>query len=388
MRILLTGARAPVTLDLVRRFHHAGHEVYLADSIHLPLARPARGARKTFVVSRPASNPKRYVEDLVQIVRTRRIDLLIPTCEEIYFIAARRKAFDGLTKVFAEPLELLRRLHNKAEFVELVNGIAGSAIAPESYQVASAEELEPWAMRDDTAEWVFKPIYSRFAARTLIGPTTTEVARLRPTKSDVWLAQRRIHGQEYSTYGIARAGRLQAHVCYRSKYRAGPGSGIYFIAEDHPIIPTFVSEFVRRISFTGQIGFDFIAADDRLYVLECNPRATSGLHLLTGDQLVDSFLGSDLDDVSPLHEPTSNQPQMLGAIMLMYALPQVFRRGGLVELVRDLSCARDVMFAWDDPLPTLLAPLSLVEVMYTALKTRKPLTRAATFDIEWNGEPL
>ena len=38
-RILLTGARAPVTLDLVRHFHRAGHEVYVADSIYLPLAR-------------------------------------------------------------------------------------------------------------------------------------------------------------------------------------------------------------------------------------------------------------------------------------------------------------------------------------------------------------
>ncbi len=38
-RVLLTGARAPVTLDLARHFARRGHEVYFADSVHLPLAR-------------------------------------------------------------------------------------------------------------------------------------------------------------------------------------------------------------------------------------------------------------------------------------------------------------------------------------------------------------
>jgi len=389
MRVLLTGARAPVTLDLVRYFDRAGHEVYLADSIRFPIARLGRGVRQSFVVTQPVSDPARYVDDLAAIIRRLRIDILIPTCEEIFYIAARRDRLAGLTRVFCEPLELLRSLHDKWEFVRHVEALAGSAEAPESLRIGSAEELAPWLGRDDTAEWVFKPIYSRFAARTLIGPSRDEVAKIRPSAADPWLAQRRIRGQEYSTYGVAQRGQLRAHACYRSAYRAGLGSGIYFLAENPPGIRDFVQEFVVHIGFTGQIGFDFIAGDDgRLYVLECNPRATSGLHLLPGDRLVDAILNDDRGRTSPLVEPVSAAPPMLGVIMLMYALPPALRLGGLRKLCRDLVRGRDVIFAWDDPLPLVLGGLSIAEVVWIAVRTRQALTRAATFDSEWNGGPL
>jgi len=394
MRILLTGARAPVTLDLARHFHRAGHHVDLADSIHMPVARPSRAVRRMFVVTPPVTDPARYVDDVLKIVRRRGIDLVIPTCEEIYYLAARSEAFAGAARLFAEPLPTLERLHDKWKFTRLVADLAttspAAAQSPETHLLRSEQERADWLKRDDTAEWVFKPVYSRFAARTLIGPTPAELSNMRPTAVDPWVAQRRIRGQEYSTFGVAQAGRLRAHACYRSAYRAGLGSGIYFLAERHPGIRRFVEQLVERLQFTGQIGFDFLETPDgRLYVLECNPRATSGLHLLESEPVADAFLDAD----GPTIEPTSSRPAMLGSVMLMYPIPRAFLRGewgngGLGQICRDMWRARDVLFSWSDPLPAVLSPLSLVEVIVTACRTRKPLTAAATFDIEWNGEPL
>lgn len=389
MRVLLTGARAPVTLDLVRHFYKAGHEVFIADSFRFPIARLGWGVTKGFVVRGPALDPAGYVDDLCAIVRRERIDVLVPTCEEIFFIAARREKLAALTRVSCEPLDVLRSLHDKAEFAREVEALGGAAVAPESHVIATAAQLAPWTERGDTAEWVFKPVFSRFAARTLIGPTRATVANLRPSATDPWLAQRRIRGQEYSTYGVAQAGRLRAQACYRSQYRAGLGSGIYFLAENPPGVREFVERFVARRKFTGQIGFDFIAGDDgRLYVLECNPRATSGLHLLPGDGLVDALLDAPASATASTCVPVPGAPPMLGVIMLMYALPHVLRHGGLRQLGRDMRRARDVIFAWDDPLPLLLGGLSIAEVVYIACRTRQILTRAATYDSEWNGEPL
>lgn len=386
MRVLLTGARAPVTLDLARQFHRAGHEVYLADSIQQPLSRPTRAARQTFLVAPPAVSPSRFVEDLVAIVRRCRIELMIPTCEEIYYIGARRAAFEGLTRVFAEPLSKLEPLHNKWSFVQQVIALGGRAQAPESQLLRDAGKVAEWLDRHEPREWVLKLIYSRFAARTLIGPPRSAVAKLRPEAGNPWLAQRRIVGQEYSTYSVACEGRLRAHACYRSEYRAGPGSGIYFVAVRHPGIREFIEQLVARLEFTGQIGFDFIdGTEGAVSVLECNPRATSGLHLLESTPLADVFLPEWPGEVL---EPTTSEPAMLGSIMLLYAFPQALRGGGLKPLVRDLWRARDVLFSRSDPWPALLAPLSLVEVMWRACRTRQPLTRAATWDIEWNGEPM
>ncbi len=384
-RILLTGARAPVTLDLVRHFHRSGHEVYLADSIQLPLARLSRFAKRTFVVSKPVHNPSQFVQDLATIARNYRIDLVIPTCEEIFYVSSRLELFPEHTNVFSEPLPKLEILHNKWKFVQQVAILGSSVQAPETHLIASQQELSPWITHPQPSNWVFKPVYSRFAARTLVGPTSQEIAKLCPTATDPWVVQRRIVGQEFSTYSLAHDGKLRAHACYNSKYRAGLGSGIYFLTVDDASIREFVQAFVAQQNFTGQLGFDLILGQDgKLYVLECNPRATSGLHMLAAEPLASAFLESG----GPLLEPTSMTPAMLASVMLLFPFPKTLRRGGLLTLLKDMVAARDVMFAWNDPMPALLSPLSILEVLVTACRTGKPLTRAATFDIEWNGEPM
>jgi ATP-grasp domain len=384
-RVLLTGSRAPATLDLARHFYRAGHEVYLVDSLHLPLARLSRMAKKSFVVTPPTSNPSKYVEDLVAIVRRHQIDLVIPTCEEIFFIAARIESFSGLADVFAEPLSKLAILHNKWTFVQQVAALNEAVQAPETHLLSSSDEVESFLNQHTPTEWVFKPVYSRFAARTLIRPNRTQAVCLQPTSCDPWVVQRCIRGQELSTYSVVQSGRLRAHACYRSKYRVGPGSGIYFLNHVEPRIQQFVEQFVMRNGFTGQIGFDFMLGNDsQVYVLECNPRATSGLHLLHSEPLVDAFLNID----GPLIATTSEKPASLILIMLLFAFPESIRQGRFVAMLRDLWKARDVMFAWHDPGPFLFSPLSLLEVFFKAFRQRKLLTQAATDDIEWNGEPL
>ena len=384
-RILLTGARAPATLDLVRHFHRAGHEVYVADSIHLPLARLSRFAKKTFVVTKPASNPAQFAEDLVAIVRQFKIDIVVPTCEEIFYVASRLELFPSSTKIFSEPLSRLEVLHNKWKFVQELKSLGSKILAPETHLANSFEDLTPWIDRGIADDWVFKPVYSRFAARTLIGPKIAEVAKLRPSPVDPWVIQRLINGKEFSTYSVAHNGKLRAHACYRSKYRAGLGSGIYFLPVDHASILDFVRAFALHQKFTGQIGFDLIQTEGgQLYVLECNPRATSGLHILDGVPLAEAFLEPD----GPLLEPTSTRPAMLASVMFLFPFPEALWHRRIGVLFRDMLEARDVMFAWNDPLPALLSPLSLIEVLVTACRTRRPLTQAATFDIEWNGEQM
>lgn len=385
MRILFTGARAPVTLDLVRHFHQAGHEVFLADSIRLPLARFSRFAKRTFVVAKPALEPTKFVQDLASIADRQKVDLVIPTCEEIFYIAAKLHLFPSVVTVFSEPLSRLKALHNKWTFASLVKSSSSPIQPPETHLAASPADLETWITRQDLVDWVFKPVYSRFAARTLVGPQPEIVSALRPSAADPWVIQRRIRGREFSTYSVAHNGVLRAHACYYSKYQVGIGSGIYFMAVDDERIRSFVQEFVASQQFTGQLGFDLMQAEDgKLYVLECNPRATSGLHLLRSLPLAEAFL----HPIGSLLEPQSPPPSMLAAIVLLFSLPQAIARGKLRALVKDMREAKDVMFARNDLGPSLLSPISLLEVMATALCRRKPLTRAATFDIEWNGEPL
>ncbi len=378
MRVLLTGARAPVTLDLARRFHAQGHAVFLADSLRFGVAAFSRAVTRMLVVPAPKASAARYVDALLGAVDRWKIDLLVPTCEEVFFIAHHLDRFRDVCAVCTDSLEKLERMHNKWKFSQ--KRYSEHAQAPESHLLNDTTHLEPF--HADSANWVFKPVYSRFAAETRIGPDAAALASVRPSAAKPWIAQRRIVGQEYSTYSVARAGRLQAHAVYRSEYKVGVGSGIYFIACQQPAIEAFVRDFVAAESYTGQIGFDVIVdAEGKPWVLEANPRATSGVHLFAPrDALIEAIVGEVADCV----RPSASAPPMLGLALAVFGL----RMRGLGKLVRDFVRARDVVFAWSDPLPTLLLPLAVAEIAGIAWRERRQLTEAATYDIEWNGEPL
>ena len=57
----------------------------------------------------------------------------------------------------------------------------------------------------------------------------------------------------------------------------------------------------QEINFTGQIAFDFIeSADKKLYAIECNPRATSGLLLFqNNDRLDQAFFAETQSPIFP-----------------------------------------------------------------------------------------
>ena len=107
-----------------------------------------------------------------------------------------------------------------------------------------------------------------------------QLAKVRPSSDAPWVAQRFVPGQEYCSFSVLVDGQLRAHSSYQPRYRVGRGSGIYFHSCAPAPIRAFLEQFGRATGYTGQVGFDFIEDQQgRFHVLECNPRATSGVHL-------------------------------------------------------------------------------------------------------------
>src|SRR4051794_1320298 len=115
-RILLTGGRAPATLELARIFHAAGHQLFMAESVRCHLARPSRAIVRNYLVPPPNQAPNQYIEALRSIICHEGIDLLLPTCKEIFWIAKGSAALTDYCIVFAEEIERLRPLHHKGFF--------------------------------------------------------------------------------------------------------------------------------------------------------------------------------------------------------------------------------------------------------------------------------
>ncbi len=380
MKILLTGARAPTALDLARRCHAAGHTVVLADSLRFGMAMFSNVASKTVVLPRPAESPQTYIAAVCRLIEEEKIDLLIPTCEEVFFLSRFKDLLP--CRLLSDDFQKLTTIHDKFKFSQ----IAGNDFAktPETYRVENADQLLPY--KDHCKEWVFKPVFSRFASRTLVSPSKAELSRVLPTVDDPWVVQRRIYGQEYSTYSIARDGRLLAHACYKSLYRAGKGSGIYFQPVTHAAIQNFAQAFVEQLGYSGQIGLDLIeSADETLFALEGNPRATSGVHLFAAtDPVVDIITEASDSFLRPGHQI----PLMVEFAMPIWGIADAVRQRRCFAFAGDVFRARCTSFKWRDALPSLALPVSLLELAWVAIRERQSLIQASTFDIEWNGEVL
>src|SRR5688500_4557008 len=100
--ILLTGGRAPASLQLARVFHRAGHTVFMAESLRGHLSAPSNAIEKNFIVPPARQQTEAFIKAIAKIVIENKIDLLIPTCEEVFYIARGRERF--ACTVFTESL--------------------------------------------------------------------------------------------------------------------------------------------------------------------------------------------------------------------------------------------------------------------------------------------
>lgn len=377
--ILLTGGRAPATLELCRTFHQAGHSVYMAESLDGHLSQPSNSIRMNILVPPPRQQPTDFIMALRQIILDKKIDLLVPTCEEIFYISA---FIDELPcRVFAESLETLDTLHNKWQFAAKAKEY--QLPVPETIKIESSDDI-----KTAFSKWegvVIKPLYSRFAARTMVLPTMNQaldVSTYDPRQP--MLAQEHIPGREICTYSICHNGRITAHTTYESTYTAGRTGTILLKHIEHGAIDQWVQTFVEATAFTGQIAFDFIEKNNgEIHAIECNPHANGiPAALLSSNP---NFASAFIDPKCPLVRPNSEASAMLLAGMILYGLPTAIKKREIGVWLKTCISNHDFLFRWNDPLPALFQFRSLWKYWLLAHRKKLSLLDASMFDIEWNG---
>ncbi|BAZ42759.1 hypothetical protein NIES4101_87290 [Calothrix sp. NIES-4101] len=388
--ILLTGGRAPVTLELARFFAVAGYQVFVADSIKHHLCTNSRYVLKNFLVPQPRYNPTDYIRALLEIVKQEHIHLLIPTCEEIFYISHGLAELNKYCQVFAEPIHILNKLHNKWEFICQVKKI--ELVTPQTWLVKSKEDIFDILQSSNSFhKLILKPVYSRFASNIhILSPENYQLSvkaieKIKISENKSWVLQEFIPGKHYSSYSIVHQGKITAHAVYPTVFTAGKGSCIYFEAVNHPQILQWVKRFVESLEFTGQIAFDFIETNDILYPLECNPRAISAIHIFqVSDKLETAFLNT----TSEIIQPQIHQKAMISMAMLIYGLPDAIRYHQLRQWLMIFFSTEDVIFRLSDIMPFFSIFIVLWQSLLMSFKTGLSLIQVSTQDIEWDGENI
>jgi hypothetical protein len=372
--LLITGARAPVSLDLARAAAAGGYRVRLADSS------PAYAARLAQIGPVLRLPPPRFAfaafaARLAEECARNPDCLVIPTCEEVFYVRAAAERHVFMRQVLAADMAALRQLHSKIDFAALLAALGLPA--------PRTEALDSRAGVVEGAGTVFKPEFSRFGSATLIAPDARQLRRIAPTSQSRWAKQEFIQGEEFCLWSAARGGELCASVVYRPKWRKGRSAAYAFEAVDAPGAVAIARHLARALDYTGQISLDMIRnAKGEFVPVECNPRSVSGLHLFDGDPALARALTGD---GPPVH--VTRGLRYIAPAMWLMGWPESLLHGRRQEWRADMREGHDVL-GRGGIAPVAGALLDAAIFAATGLTRLRSPSGQTTDDIEWNGEPI
>lgn len=357
--VLLTGARAPVALDLARAFHRLGCRVICVDSLRKTVCTYSQCVDRFYVVASPAQDLPAFTEDLKKIIEKDGVDLVVPTCEEAVHVAKIQNVLP--CTVFSSSFGLVEALHNKWTFAKMTE-----KDSPKT-ELLKEKTLSP--------PYIVKPIYSRFAAQLEM---VHEEREIQDSQRNPKIAQEFIKGESYCSYAVAFEGKVRAFSAYKVLHSIGMGAAFSMESIQNRAIEDFVRRFVKETGYTGQISFDFIKTSDRFYVIECNPRATSGVHLFEcSTELARTFFeeGNVRAPIGNIYHETLT--------MVWYGMKQkeIMKK----RFWKHFLAGKNVLVrAWDLG-PIFFFPMVLLEVLRLTLFKGKKMHQALSEDLEYNG---
>lgn len=390
--ILLTNGRFPVSLDLARQLYWAGHHVHCVDPMEYHVCKFSIAVDKSRQVPAPIENAQGYIDGVRKVIDKWNIDLIIPVHEEIFYLAECGDE-EILKRLLAPPWEVLVRLHNKWEFSKMMRRFGLDV--PEAHLCKSKEDIKNL---DLSREWAVKPVFGRASGNVYhLKPGKDVPEDIDVSEKNHYIAQEWLKGNRYCSYSVIREGRVQAHGLYPVEDTIDGSSSVYFRNTDHDGIKAYLDKIAAKLpNVTAQLAFDFIEIGGRLVTMECNPRATSGLHLWSNTPYLARALTNTLsqttkdDYTSPPRTNTGNQPRrQLAPGMMMWEHKKAGVKVWAKHMGR-LMGSRDVMWKWRDIGPVLMQPFLLTAYYKICQEKKLDLPDMFQYDVTWepDGEHL
>jgi predicted ATP-grasp superfamily ATP-dependent carboligase len=375
--VLLTLGRLPKALELARSFNRAGWRVVIAEPFAWHVSRLSNAVAKSNRVAAPNDDREQYLKDILAIIKEQRIDLVLPVSEETMHIAALHGRLPPNVSMFAPPQDILLSLHDKHAFITRCQRYGLSA--PQTHAAASREA----AALSLEGGHVIKPVFSCSGRGVKICKQAAALAA-RDAVPDM-IVQTFIPGQVYSSFSIAYEGRALVTSIYKGTVMSGTVSVAFERVRDTAAVNAWIDTFIAKSNHSGFISFDFVQdGTGEVYGIECNPRATSGVHFIHPDDLARAIV--DPGNPAPIRFKSETLFQQFYPC-LTETQKSVFnpdlRRNNLTNLLG----AKDVIWRANDPLPFLLMPATSYKILALSIFKGLSFGEASTRDIEWTPPP-
>jgi glutathione synthase/RimK-type ligase-like ATP-grasp enzyme len=363
MKILITCPRAPVALEWGRILQESNHSITFVDSLQFPLSTNLKGS-SYIKISSPKENFNQYKSQIESLVSNH--DITIPTCEDIFYVSQVFQSSNLRKKIFIPDHKLLMDLHNKFHFAQYMNKYVE---IPKTKQIYSVKEIN----YKEKTKTILKPVYSRFGLDVIRNISKESIKDINISNQYPWVQQEYINGTYLCNFAIIQNGKIIDHIVYEPKYLFNNSASTYFRKVINFHCEKFIEQFAKDTQYTGQIAFDFIENEQGLYVIECNPRATSGIHLMKG-------LNLDIQGKFNSNKTYFSNAR-LGNLPYLTCINKLSNAKILSQINKDISLSHNALKG----ISLLQQLTSTGEILVKSLKHRISLTAATTIDIEYNG---
>jgi len=382
MRVLVTSSRMPFALDVIRKLGERGHQVFASDSYEASPGSHSRYLAGHFVTASPSDDPVQFAADVERIATENEIELVLPMFEEVFYLAAQRERLAEVTKLYAPPFRTLAQVHDKGTFQELCDRL--EIRTPHTVLAHNQKELQEAIGRFPS--YFARAAFSRGGVGLLTntGPLAGHLKPedCRPTEANPWLVQEFVDGPMHCTYSALHGGRVASHMSYRAPRQWEHSTGIQFLSVNPVDTLPVVEKLGSDLGWDGQMSLDFIETEDGLVMIECNPRPTDGVLLMTAEELDRGLLAPE-DEVVLV--PAGREEQLDFAVCA-----QIFREPlrEAPRSIHDLARIHGTDRGWRDSMPKLYSFLALCRFERLSLRDREQLFVAMADGITWDGQAI
>jgi len=369
-KILLSEGSSLSAREAITVLGPAGHRVELVSSEPLCLGRFSRFVERVHRAPSSGADPDGYLAAVLDIVRTRAIDVLLPVHEQAYlFAAARRKLPGGLGIALAD-FEAFEQVQSKASLAELLARL--DVPQPDTSVVRSAGEFAG-------------PRPFPFFVKAAFGTASTGVWRVKDERerdtlltrferdnafANGLLVQAAISGALERTQAVFDHGRLIACHIYR-QVSEGPGGGdVLKLSVVSAPVRKIVEKIGHALDWHGALSFDYIrdAASGTPCFIDANPRLVEPMNAwLSGVDLTGALLQVSLGETPPVQaDGRAGVLTRLGLMGLLDAARRRHRRRDvLLEIFKIATSTgryrgtrEELVPLWTDP--CVVMPLAVV----------------------------
>ena len=366
MRVLLSDGSGLTSRQVATRLGALGHHVEILSSTPFCLTRFTRHVRALHEVPRFADDPLAWFEAANRIAKTRAMDVLLPTQEQVAVLSALRGRL-GIATVVPH-FAALRRVQDKIEAWRTLHAVG----VPQPASVV-ARSIDDLATIAQFPVFVKRPISTASAGvrRAATADELIAAATALGLGKRELLVQLQASGRLAMVQALADHGRLIAHHANLRIIEGIGGGAAVKESVRLPALPEHLERLVQALDWHGPISMDVIITDEGPLVIDVNPRLVEPVNaLFSGVDLV----GAMLELAKDLHPPALpagkagvRSRQLL--LCVLGAAERGSRRAVLRELTAALQRRGDYQDVAEELTPVSGDPVAAIPVVVATLAT-------------------